>query len=251
MNNQTNISSIKLYDIGSRLDPQPSSPNTLKARIALNIKGIPYETEWLDFFEIHSVIPNVTKTGKKPTLPVIVDMKNQDCAVQDSWEIVKYLDLSYPDTPTLINKDNEGLEFFFYQYCHERILMHAFSLCVLSILNNYDTPQKQKEFRGYMEGRFGTTLETLAGNPSDHVAALKSQLVLIHDTLKIYPYLTGEKVGMADVTLASFYTMVATLRGDIFETALLDAFPDTVLRTWWGRMEKYTKLSPPSIDSRL
>ncbi|CAO3587870.1 unnamed protein product [Absidia cylindrospora] len=178
-------------------------------------------------------------------------MKNQDCVVQDSWEIVKYLDLSYPDTPTLINKGNEGLELFFYQYCHERILMHVFSLCLMSILNEYETPLEQKKFRDDLEGRFGTTLETLAGNPSDHVDALKSQLGLIRDTLKVHPYLTGDKVGMADVTLAAFYTMMAALRGDIFETTLLDVFPDDALRTWWGRMEKYTKLSPPPIDSRL
>ncbi|SAL96114.1 hypothetical protein [Absidia glauca] len=238
------MSHIKLYDIRFGNEFVPRSPNVFKIHIALNFKGIPYETEQLDFLEIQSLLPSVTKTGVRPTVPVIVDKKHQNHAVQDSWDIAKYLDSAYPDTPPLIQTDNEGLQFFFYNYCHGHILIPAFRLCVMNIYHLCPTQSVKHFFRANREARFNMTLEEFAGEESTHIAELKSALGLIHTTLTSYRYISGDEVGFADVTLAAIFAMVAAVRNDLLEPALLDAFPDDILRNWWNRMEPYTKYTP-------
>lgn len=64
-------------------------------RYALNIKGLPYKTEWLSFLEIPKVlaaagIPKGDEFGGY-TLPAIVD-PNTGKALQDSVPIIEYLD---------------------------------------------------------------------------------------------------------------------------------------------------------------
>ncbi|KAI8086545.1 uncharacterized protein BX664DRAFT_336120 [Halteromyces radiatus] len=237
---------IAFYDLVLDTPNEIWSPNTLKARIALNIKGLDYETKWLDFFGIHSEIPDVTNNGKRPTVPVIVDPQHDDKAVQDSWEIVKYLDKTYPDTPPLIVGNNEALQFFFYNYCNTNILFPVFKLCVLTIQKRCPTTAIQEWFRKDREAFFKMTLETFAGDEQVQIDAIKSGLAFIHTTLKSYPYLSGEKVGFADVVLASCFKMLSALRSDLFEATFLNAYPDTVLRDWWNQMEKYTKDAPPA-----
>ncbi|ORZ14177.1 hypothetical protein BCR42DRAFT_418219 [Absidia repens] len=209
---------ITLYDLTLDTKDEIWSPNTLKARIALNIKGLEYETEWLTFFDVHSKIPDITKTGVRPTVPVIVQQNSQDDdhAVQDSWEIVKYLDTAYPNTPRLIKGDNEGLQFFLYKYIHISLLFPIFKLCLFTIHKKCSPQPIQDWFRENREATFKMTLEQFAGDPATHLASIKSALGFVHTTLQEYPYLNGEKVGFADVTLASCYKMLATLRQDIF-----------------------------------
>ncbi|KAI8086544.1 uncharacterized protein BX664DRAFT_336117 [Halteromyces radiatus] len=241
------MKAIELYDLVLDTPNEIFSPNTLKARIALNIKGLSYETKWLDFFQVHSVIPTITKTGEKPTVPVIVDHQHDDKAVQDSWEIVKYLDKTYPDTPPLIHGNNEALQFFFYNYANANILVPIFKLCVLTVVEKCPTKEMQNWFRQTREQSFNMTLEEFAGDDENvHVENIKSGLGLVHTTLKSYSYLSGEKPGFSDVTLAALYKMFSVFRSDLFEQTLLDAYPDDVLRQWWRRMEKYTKHSPPA-----
>ncbi|KAI8331669.1 hypothetical protein BC941DRAFT_438113 [Chlamydoabsidia padenii] len=244
---------IKLYDLVLDVDKEIWSPNTLKARVALNVKGLNYETEWLTFFDIHSLIPEVTQNKHQPpTVPVIVDEKKdgEQTVVQDSWEIVKYLDSAYPDTPSLIRGETEGLQYYFYKQTHACILVPIFKLCLLTI-HKKCSPEPIKEwFRKNRESMFKMTLEEFAGDSTDHITALKTGLISIHSTLQSYPYLTGDKIGFADVVLVSYFKMLAVLRDDIFESALLDAYPDDAIRKWWFKMEKYTHLSPPN-DAHL
>jgi glutathione S-transferase len=122
-----------------------------------------------------------------------VDKKHQNHAVQDSWVIAKYLDSAYPDTQPLIQTGNEGLQFFFENYCHGHILLPAFRLCVMSIYHLCPTPSVKHFFRTNREARFNMTLEKFAGEESTHIAGLKSGLGLIHTTLTSYPYLSGDQ----------------------------------------------------------
>ncbi|KAG1169128.1 hypothetical protein G6F36_012118 [Rhizopus arrhizus] len=64
------------------------SPNTAKTRYTLNLKNIPYNTEWVTFGTLQDTVKPYTKTDKKQTVPIIVDKRN-DKVVQDSWEIAK------------------------------------------------------------------------------------------------------------------------------------------------------------------
>ena len=66
---------------------------SLTRRFSLNIKGLPYKTEWLSFLEIPKVLEanGTPKTDEGYTLPAIVD-PNTGKAIQDSIPIMEYLD---------------------------------------------------------------------------------------------------------------------------------------------------------------
>lgn len=77
-------------------------------RFALNIKGIPYRTEWVEYpdiaqlYEKHGIAPLYKNDDGSPlcTLPVIYDPSTNK-VIPESTEIVKYLDMAYPNTPPL------------------------------------------------------------------------------------------------------------------------------------------------------
>ncbi|RMZ86430.1 hypothetical protein DV736_g6342, partial [Chaetothyriales sp. CBS 134916] len=92
---------IVLYDIPSR-DPNKSwSLNPWKSRLALNYKGVPYKTQWVEYPDI---APTLKALGVKPnpegsfadyTSPAVKLPSGQ--AIQDSWPIAHELERLYPD----------------------------------------------------------------------------------------------------------------------------------------------------------
>ncbi|KAI0754888.1 hypothetical protein C8Q80DRAFT_1266425 [Daedaleopsis nitida] len=131
-NGKTKPKPIVFYDIPCRADVAPGlkpwSPNTWKARYALNIKGIPYETFWV---ELPDIAPLCEKLGAAPggvrpdtgaplhTLPLIND-PNTGATVADSAAIVRYLDKTYPypsasRAPALIPAETDALHGAFKQ----------------------------------------------------------------------------------------------------------------------------------------
>lgn len=109
-------SSITSYDISSNEPMRTFAPNPWKTRFALNHKGVPYQTEWVQMPKITEVreklgVPaNRTLPDGTPyhTLPVIHD-HSTGALVGDSFEIALYLDSAYPDAPSLFRKDTIGL----------------------------------------------------------------------------------------------------------------------------------------------
>ncbi|KDQ17825.1 hypothetical protein BOTBODRAFT_127701 [Botryobasidium botryosum FD-172 SS1] len=95
---------IILYDIKSKLDPQAWSPNTWKARFALNYKRLPYKTVWVSYPDIAAKLSSLglepLSSGAAPyTLPVIADPTHSGTPtiVRDSFAIAQYLDVTYPE----------------------------------------------------------------------------------------------------------------------------------------------------------
>ncbi|KZP02399.1 hypothetical protein FIBSPDRAFT_808778, partial [Athelia psychrophila] len=65
---------ITLYDIPSRNSSKAWSPNLWKARLALNIKGLPYRTVWVEYPDIEQLCKKIgaakTNSAAAPyTLP--------------------------------------------------------------------------------------------------------------------------------------------------------------------------------------
>ncbi|KAI0687855.1 hypothetical protein BC835DRAFT_1285958 [Cytidiella melzeri] len=104
---------IIFYDIPSKSTTSKAwSPNTWKVRFALNIKGLAYKTEWVEYPDIK---PLYQKLGLPPTriksngsgyhcLPVIHD-PSTNTTMFESFDIIEYLDKTYPDTPALMPKE--------------------------------------------------------------------------------------------------------------------------------------------------
>ncbi|KAG0746832.1 hypothetical protein G6F57_002354 [Rhizopus arrhizus] len=213
------------------------SPNTAKTRFALNLKDIPYNTEWVTFGTLQDTVKSYTKTDKWQTVPTIVDKRN-DKVVQDSWEIIKYLEEVYPDHPSVFN-GNQGVHKFFHDYCDQNVMVPVFKMCLISLCNSCG--EFKDYFRTDREITFKMTLEELAGQPEDHVPALKEGLLPIHQLLQAYPYITGDQAGWADIVLASHLNFMYRFRPDLFESSVLGLFDDDVLANWWKRTEHFRK----------
>ncbi|CDS05103.1 hypothetical protein LRAMOSA07632 [Lichtheimia ramosa] len=245
------MAKVRFYDLELDVPELVWSPNTCKTRYALNVKGIPYETKWLTFAQVHEVIPGLTKTGKAPTVPVIVDLAHGDKVVQESWEIAKYLEEAYPDHASLFN-GNEGAHFFFHEYCTRKLLPKIFKLCVLTIHSKVTPSSLQQWFRDSREKAFKMPLEKFAGDPQKHIDAIKELLEPIGRVLKKYPYMTGQQAGWADVVLASYFRMLLVHRPELFDSLVIhDPKAGAEFAAWWKRMDKYMQLQPPSPDARM
>ncbi|KAJ7735703.1 hypothetical protein B0H16DRAFT_1326996 [Mycena metata] len=167
------MSVITLYDIASTHPRQAWSPNTAKARYALNFKGIPHRTVFLEYLEIE---PLLKKIGAKPTsetfphytLPVIYD-PSTNTVVSDSIEIARYLDATYPHSPRLIPK---GTTAFHYAFTDTIVATLAQPLLAYNLPASlpFLNPASQSYFRRTREELFGgRRLEDVTPTGAAHV----------------------------------------------------------------------------------
>ena len=87
---------VKLYHLAA-------SPNSIKARIALAYKKIPYEKIAVDPMNREAVV----KLSGQPLTPV---MQHGDTVVFDSFAILRYLDANFPSTPRLYSADRDTIK---------------------------------------------------------------------------------------------------------------------------------------------
>jgi len=112
----TSNQAITFYDIASAPPLRTFAPNPWKTRFALNFKGVPYQTQWVDMPDITSlretlgVSANRTHADGSPfhTLPVVHDAST-GALLGDSFEIALYLDQTYSDGPSLFRPLSTGL----------------------------------------------------------------------------------------------------------------------------------------------
>ncbi|KAJ6601183.1 hypothetical protein DFH09DRAFT_1127066 [Mycena vulgaris] len=205
---------ITLYDIPSTVPGKTFSPNTAKARYALNFKGLPYQTVWLEYLDIE---PLCKKIGAKPTndgtvpytLPVIHD-PSTGSVVSDSIEIARYLDATYPDLPRLIPAGTTALHYAFTD-AHAATLnpLYTYALpATLPLLN----PVSHAYFRRTREALFGgQRLEDVSPTGAAHVAMwakLKDGLGQIDGWMSKNGagsrYFVGDTMSYADITIGGY-----------------------------------------------
>lgn len=227
---------ITLFDIPSKFPENAWSPNTFKARyiifsfiitscqfdnkvhrIALNYKGIPYKTQWIEYPDIEETLkklggtPTSTKDDGRDhyTLPAIHDSTTRK-TITDSMDIAVYLEEKYPDTPSLFPKGTraatELLNYHFMTTVSAKLLPLLLPPTCLSL-----NPPSAEYFRRTREQSYGKTLEEFAppGPARDEAwAKVKEGLELL---ASIYakngegkPYFFGEAFSYADAIVAGF-----------------------------------------------
>ena len=92
-------------------------------RLALNYKGLAFKIEWIEGPDIEpvSLKYGAAPTGMHPdghpkyTVPMIYD-PNTETAIADSAAIARYLDKTYPSTPTLFPVGSDALQMAFLDF---------------------------------------------------------------------------------------------------------------------------------------
>lgn len=138
-------------------------------RYALNLKGLKYKTEWVEYPDIEPVLKKLgaLPADKKPdgrdhyTLPVIYD-PNTKKVVEDSAKIAKYLDDAYPNTPRLFPVGTDAFQAMFHDFIWSDV-GHPLLLNILADTADSLLPRSQEYFRSTREENYGMKLEELRG----------------------------------------------------------------------------------------
>ncbi|KAI0687854.1 glutathione transferase GTE1 [Cytidiella melzeri] len=163
-------SPIIFYDIPSKSTTSKAwSPHTWKVRFALNIKGLAYRTEWVEYPDIKGLykklnLPpaSILKDGSEYTcLPVIHDPSTNK-TMCESFDIVRYLDKTYPDTQPLLPKEIVPFSAAFLHAFGPTVQQKLWNVvvCAVSYILN---DRSEEYFRRTREAAEGKKLEEIGG----------------------------------------------------------------------------------------
>ena len=189
---------MKLYELALE-DGRSASPFVWRIRFALAHKGIPYETVNVGFTEI----PN-TFGGKFKTVPIL---EHGDTVLNESWDIVEYLDKTFPDKPLLFNTPEErSLVRFTETWFSGEVLRKMFKVYVKDV-HDAARPQDRPYFRESREKNMkGQTLESFTADRAALLPAIRVALAPLRQYLQKSAFLGGAKPNYADyIALAGFY----------------------------------------------
>jgi len=251
---------ITFYDLTRTVpsDQSPAeigwSPNTLKTRLGLAIKGLPFKTEWLQWLEIEPKSEGYNLpakvTGIPYILPVIVDNKTGR-VVRESLEIAKYLDEQYPDTPRLIPEHSAALQAVFVDQVAQPLVFAIFPVIINDILAQCDE-KNAVYFRESRARLFGVKYEDLLATGEARVAKLNELKALLdkaatwiaHNGEGAVFVNGGDKPAHADTALAGVFLWTLRVVGKEHEVSKI------ILTANEGRWEKYlAALSPYLVDN--
>jgi len=218
-------SEILFYDVSIQSSVRANkcfAPNTLPIRYALNYKGLPYKTVWIEFHEIEPVAKKLgaEATKVKPngdpwyTVPFIHDQAT-GIIISDSSNIVQYLDKQYPSSPRVITPGTLAFETAYYNYFQSAVRskwprpIHQYMYETIST----ESAAFIKELR---EAAFGDTLINIAKNPQSHWDAYRDAFG--SGALPIYQkaegiFLKGSEPSWADFVTASALLSIKLLYG--------------------------------------
>ncbi|KAF5377841.1 hypothetical protein D9615_006812 [Tricholomella constricta] len=224
-------STIKFYDItvAPAILGKGSSPNTLKTRMCLNYKGIPYQTVWVEYPDIEAVCKEIgalptgnlnASWGPYYTLPAIHD-PSTGTILAESALITEYLDDTYPDTPKLFPPGTRALQLAFIDAFMSKLgSMWQF---ILPLGYPYLSPRSQEFYRKTREAWFGKKLEDIVPTGQkreEEWAKVKVGFDAIDTWFKKAnteggPYLLGANIAFADIVVASFLLFFRQILGEV------------------------------------
>lgn len=213
--------SLRLYDLAGADEEVRFSPFCWRIKMALAHKGLAAETIPWRLSDKAVLAP--TGQGR---VPVLVD---GDKWLNDSWAIAVYLDETYPAPPLFAGATGRAQARFINQWTDE-ILQPAMRPIIapgiLPILHEKDRPY----YRSSREAALGITLEALAAQRDDALAALQTTLKPLSSTLSGQAFLSGENPAYADYIVFGAFMWARQV------SAIALTGPDTPVTGWCERM---------------
>ncbi|CAK5284426.1 unnamed protein product [Mycena citricolor] len=204
---------ILFFDIPSSVPGVAWSPNTWIIRYALNYKGLPYKTVWIEYPDIADhclrigAEPSMIRKNGKPyySLPTIQD-PNTGAVVSDSFRIAVYLDATYADTPRLIPQGTRTLQKTF-RFAFDKMTEPVVPL-ILPGVPDILFPRSREYFRRTRAESFGKPLEELVPEGEARDAAWQSlqenygKFAEWLDEESAGPYVMGDQLSFGDLVVA-------------------------------------------------
>lgn len=210
---------IRLYDLCGAGDLR-FSPYCGRAKMALAIKGLPYETVPVRFTEIGSV-----GDGSYKTLPVIED---DGTFVSDSFAIAEYLEERSPEHP-LFSPGEAGRAAARFVEGTLNLTVHSRAMAVIvKDIHDAVDPMDKDYFRTSREGRLGKPLEAVDAGRAEALPLLRAALSPLRHVLRDRPFLGGDAPMFVDCLA---YGSLAWIQA--FGT--VDLSDDEILSGWYGR----------------
>lgn len=189
---------------------------------ALNYKGLPVKTEWVEYPDIKALYHKLgleateTKQDGSPyyCLPVIHD-PSTDTTLSDSLTIVRYLDKAYPDTPTLLPRGTLALQ----KGCMAgfgRAHGSMYTLVVRPVWRILNEPS-QTYYRSMCEGFLGQKLEDVCTEKSWQAAEEAWKPVAEWMKLNgegLEGFIMGDKVCYVDLQIVSILVWAKNSTGE-------------------------------------
>ena len=158
--------------------------------MSLAHKGLGFERVPTAFTDIQAI-----ENGASKTVPVIRDAGR---VVHNSFDIALYLEESYPDQPTLFG-GSAAIALSRFVEAWTLSTVHPFvSSVALVDIHGLLAPRDQAYFRASREKRMGRRLEEVVDNRDTRVEAFLNALAPLRNTLKLQPYMGGQKPIFAD-----------------------------------------------------
>lgn len=213
---------MKLYELVGRDKNASFSPFVWRVKLALEHKGLSYETIPLHFTEIKDAL----SFANASTVPVLVDGKN---VISDSWEIVCYLEEAYPGRRGIFS-DHHAAKLFNFQMGMPLLapLFRTIVSDIYLVIHDMD----KDYFRNSREARIGCTLEEAAKDYGQSLSIFKANLVPYSQFFKREQYIGGASPSYQDYAL---YAMFLWARATSDKKLLEDNDP---LTAWIVRMDK-------------
>ena len=212
---------LRLYELVID-NGRPASPYVWRVRYALAHKRLPFESTPLGFTEIASVCG-----GRFKTVPII---EHGDTALAESWDIVDYLERSFPDRPALFTGPAEySMVRLVDAWFTGELLRKLFGLYALDI-HNAIRPADRPYYRRSREARVGTTLEAFTAERSVRLPVVREALAPLRVALARTPFLGGAQPNYADYIAFSAFQWAGSVA-----TLPLLAHSDAILAAWIER----------------
>lgn len=217
----TDLGSRKLYDLAGADEERRFSPYCWRVRLALEHKNLAYETLPWRFTEKERL-----RQSNGETVPVLED---GDTIIRDSWEILQYLENTYPEKPLFPSLNSRGLSSFIRHWTESELHPIMMKIVILDI-HKIIHPKDKDYFRQSRELRFGTTLEKLGANSEESISKFRSIIEPLRRNLSSDLFIEGSVPGCADYIVFSSFQWVRCV-----SPMMLIAEDDPIF-TWRERM---------------
>ncbi|KAJ5280604.1 hypothetical protein N7478_005976 [Penicillium angulare] len=211
------------------------SPNTLKTRVVLNFKGIPYTQSWHSYPDIKPLISSFgvppNEKGRPYTLPAIKHSSvtsHPSGVAMDSQLIALHLDKVYP-SPPLFPSGNASYALFVAVSQFVTRLEPGFRPFIIPRVPDHLDPRGAKYFHETRAAALGKPLSQV--RPTDQ-ATIESKWELVESEaaplLKMLkgtngkkgPFFEGEQAGYADLVLATAFAFIQRFDKELHERFL-------------------------------